>query len=63
MLKIKKRTFPLEVEGRINRISADLNNEETKSADQEDALVEIAELLAEQDDALIELANLIGGGE
>lgn len=63
MLKIKKRTFPLDVEGRINRIGADLDKEEAKSADQEDALVEIAELLADQDDAIIELANLIGGGE
>ena len=59
MLRIIKRLFPLEKEGEINRLSAELAAEKTRNAEIEDALVELGELYAEQDDALVELAGLI----
>ena len=61
MLKIIKRLFPLDKEGEINRLNFELEREKQRSADLEDALVELGELFAEQDDALVELAEIIGG--
>ena len=61
MLKIIKRLFPLEKEGEINRLSAELNQERSLRAELEDAVVELGELFAEQDDAIVELAELIVG--
>lgn len=61
MLKIIKRLFPLDKEGEINRLNSELERERQRSADLEDALVELGELFAEQDDALVELAEIIGG--
>ena len=61
MLKIIKRLFPLDKEGEINRLNSELEREKQRSADLEDALVELGELFAEQDDALVELAEIIGG--
>lgn len=34
-----------------------------KTADIEDAILELAEMLAAQDDAIVELAEIIGGNE
>lgn len=62
MLRIIKRLFPLEKEGEINRLSAELAAEKTRNAEIEDALVELGELYAEQDDALVELAGMIEEG-
>jgi len=61
MLKIVKRTFPLEKEGEINRLSAELAQEHSLRVDLEDAVVELGELFAAQDDAIVELAELIIG--
>lgn len=61
MLKIIKRTWPLEKEGQINRLNADLAEEKRRNNELEDAIVELGGLIAEQDDALVELAELIGG--
>lgn len=61
MLKIIKRTWPLEKEGQINRLNADLAEEKRRNNELEDAVVELGGLIAEQDDALVELAELIGG--
>ncbi len=61
MLKIIKRLFPLDKEGEINRLNSELEREKQRSADLEDALVELGELFAEQDDAIVELAEIIGG--
>lgn len=61
MLKTIKRTWPLEKEGQINRLNADLAEEKRRNNELEDAVVELGGLIAEQDDALVELAELIGG--
>ena len=61
MLKIKRRTFPLEKEGEINRLTSELEAEKAMNNDLEAGIVELAELYAEQDDAIVELAELIGG--
>lgn len=61
MLKIKRRTFPLEKEGEINRLTSELEAEKARNNDLEAGIVELAELYAEQDDAIVELAELIGG--
>lgn len=42
---------------------SDLADEQARNNDLEGALVELAELYAEQDDAIVELADLIGGEE
>jgi len=62
MLRIIKRLFPLEKEGEINRLGAELAAEKARNAEIEDALVELGELYAEQDDALVELAGMIEEG-
>ena len=56
---LKKRSFPLEVEGLINRASAEAAS---RSNDIEDAAMELAQMLVEQEDAIVELAELIEGG-
>ena len=43
MLKIFKRTFPLEEEGRINRLNSEMDAEKRKSDQYEKALVETTE--------------------
>lgn len=60
MLKIIKRLFPLENEGKINRLIAENEQLKAANADTEAALVELAEMAAAQDDALVELAEIIG---
>ena len=62
MLKIIKRLFPLEAEGQINRLKAENEMLKQRNEDAEAALVELAELYAEQDDAIVELAELIEEG-
>ena len=59
MLKIIKRLFPLEDEGRLNRLTAENEQLKAANADMEAALVELAEMAAAQDDALVELAELV----
>lgn len=61
MLKITRRKYPLEAEGRINALNSLLEQERHRNDDLEEALVEIAEISAAQDDAIVELAELIGG--
>ena len=61
MLKIVKRKWPLEKEGEINRLSSELAEEKQRNAELEDAVIELGGLVADQDDALVELAELIGG--
>ena len=61
MLKIIKRRFPLSEEGRINLLESQLEQERQRNDDLESALVEIADITATQDDAIVELAELIGG--
>ena len=60
MLKIIRRLFPLEEEGKINRLMAENEQLKAANADTEAALVELAEMAAAQDDALVELAEIIG---
>ncbi len=59
MLKIIRRLFPLEKEGEINRLNAELEAEKQHNAELEDAIVELGALYAEQDDAIVELAGMI----
>ena len=59
MLKLIHRIFPLEKEGEINRLKAELAQQKQRNDDAENALVELAELYAEQDDAMVELAEMI----
>lgn len=59
MLKIIKRLFPLENEGKINRLIAENEQLKAANADTEAALVELAEMAAAQDDALVELAEMV----
>ena len=59
MLKIIRRLFPLDAEGRINRLQAENELLKTRSDEAEAALCELADLAAAQDDALVELAELI----
>lgn len=59
MLIIRRRKYPLEEEGKVNKLSSDLATEHQLRMDLEDAVVELGELFAEQDDALVELASLI----
>ena len=61
MLKIVKRKWPLEKEGEINRLSSELAEEKQRNDELEDAVIELGGLVADQDDALVELAELIGG--
>lgn len=63
MLKFVKRKYPLKELGRINRLTADLTNERQRNDDLESAVVELGTLFAEQDDALVELGELIAGEE
>lgn len=60
MLKIIKRKYPLEEEGKMNRLKMELEAERLRNDDCEAALVELAELTAFHDDAIVELAELIG---
>lgn len=62
MLKIRKRTFPLEKEGELNRLKSELTAEHVSRMELEDAVLELGELFAEQDDALVELAGMIEEG-
>lgn len=59
MLKIIKRLFPLEDEGKLNRLTAENEQLKAANADMEAALVELAEMAAAQDDALVELAEMV----
>ena len=59
MLKIIRRLFPLEKEGEINRLNAELEAEKQHNTELEDAIVELGALYAEQDDAIVELAGMI----
>ena len=60
MLKIIKRLFPLAEEGRVNRLTSELAQERQRNDDLEAALVEVADMVAAQDDALVEIAELVG---
>ena len=61
MLKIIKRLFPLAEEGAINRLKAENEQLRQENEDTQAALVELAEMAAAQDDALVELAEMIEG--
>lgn len=52
MLKIIRPSVPMDAQGEINRLKVSEN-------DTEAALVELAELAAAQDDALVEIAEMI----
>lgn len=43
MLKIVRRTVPLEMEGTINRLNSDVETEKAKNAEYERSLAEISE--------------------
>lgn len=60
MIRILRRIFPLDKEGELNRLKAENEQLKQANADTEAALVELAELAAAQDDALVEIAELIG---
>jgi len=60
MLKIVKRLLPLAEEGRVNRLTSELAQERQRNDDLEAALVEVADMVAAQDDALVEIAELVG---
>ena len=60
MLKIVKRMFPLAEEGRVNRLTSELEQERQRNDDLEAALVEVADMVAAQDDALVEISELVG---
>ena len=59
MLKVIKRTFPLAKEGEINRLKMELENEKQRNNNHEEALSELAQKAADQEDAIVELADLI----
>ena len=60
-MRVVKPKVPIETQGRINRMEAENEQLKIANADNEAALVELAELAATQDDAIVELAGMIGG--
>lgn len=58
---VKKETAKLLRENA--RLKRQLTENEQRTSDLEDAVVELAGLYAEQDDALVELADLVAEGE
>lgn len=60
-MRVVKPKVPIETQGRINRMEAENEQLKIANADNEAALVELAELAAAQDDAIVELAGMIGG--
>lgn len=62
MLIIRHPEIPIEAQGKINRMAAELATERQRNDDAEAALVELADLFAAQDDAIVELAELIEEG-
>ena len=60
MLKIIKRLFPLEEEGTINKLRAENEQLKKQNRENEEALVELAQMASAQDEALVEIAALIG---
>lgn len=60
MIRVLRRLFPLDKEGELNRLKSENAQLKQANADTEAALVELAELAAAQDDALVELAEMIG---
>ena len=60
-MRVVKPRVPLEIQGMINRMEAENEKLKIANADNEAALVELAELAAAQDDAIVELAEMIGG--
>ena len=59
MLKIIKRLFPLEEEGTINKLRAENEQLKKQTRENEEALVELAQMISTQDDALVEIADMI----
>ena len=62
MLIIRHPEIPIETQGKINRMASELETERQRNDDAEAALVELADLFAAQDDAIVELAELIEEG-
>ena len=62
MLIIRHPEIPIETQGKINRMAVELATERQRNDDAEAALVELADLFAAQDDAIVELAELIEEG-
>ena len=60
-MRVVKPKVPIETQGRINWMEAENEQLKIANADNEAALVELAELAAAQDDAIVELAGMIGG--
>ena len=60
-MRVVKPKVPIETQGRINRMETENEQLKIANADNEAALVELAELAAAQDDAIVELAEMIGG--
>lgn len=60
-MRVVKPKVPIETQGMINRMEAENEQLKIANADNEAALVELAELAAAQDDAIVELAEMIGG--
>ena len=60
-MRVVKPKVPIETQGRFNRMEAENEQLKIANADNEAALVELAELAAAQDDAIVELAEMIGG--
>lgn len=59
MIRVLRRLFPLDKEGELNRLKSENAQLKQANADTEAALVELAELAAAQDDALVEIAEMI----
>lgn len=60
-MRVVKPKVPIETQGMINRMEAENEQLKIANADNEAALIELAELAAAQDDAIVELAEMIGG--
>ena len=59
MIRVLRRLFPLDKEGELNRLKSENAQLKQANADTEAALVELVELAAAQDDALVEIAEMI----
>lgn len=58
-MKVVKPKIPIQVQGMLNRLASD---SELRDTDIESALVELADMMAAQDDALVEIAEIIAEG-
>lgn len=63
MIPIKRKVIPEAMQKKIEVAFAKSNTNEANAEDIMTALVELADMIATQDDALVEIAGLMAEGE